>query len=199
MKDTFNFLSSSFKNNKELTDTILNWNDISYLLPLMYIDVRMHACNAEMDNVVELGTRDGESTVALYSAVLEANTQLGQSCLMTSVDIDGKCRSVRNRLEKIGPTDWWTFVHGDSTEVEWKNPIDFLLIDTSHEYDQTIKELNKWSPFLKKGGTIWLHDVKSTIGVPKAIRHWRDDQPENTWEYYEVPTYAGLGWLKKVG
>ena len=198
MKDTFNFLKDSFKGNKELADTILNWNDISYVLPLMYIDIRIYACNQPIDNIVELGTRGGESTVALYSAVYEINTQLDQSAKMTSIDISPECESVRTRLERIGPTDWWTFITGDSAKVEWSDPIDFLLIDTSHEYEQTLKELNKWTPFIKQGGTVWMHDVSSTKGVPEAIHKWLSEQPKDTWKYYEVPTYAGLAWLKKL-
>lgn len=196
MTDTFNFLQSAFNNNPELVRTVTNWNDISYVLPLIYTDVRMYACNVDMDNVVELGTRGGESTVALYSAVLEANERLNQNCKLTSIDIDPNCCRVEDRLANIGTTEHWRFICDDSVKVDWHQPVDFLLIDSSHTYEQTLLELNRWSRWIKVGGTIWLHDVKSTAEVPQAIKEWRTENP--TWEYYEVPTYAGLAWLKKT-
>ena len=193
--DKMVFLKNAYHNNPELIRTITNWSDISYLLSIMYIDMRMYACNVNMNNVVELGTRTGESTISLYSAVLESNLQLKQNCIMTSIDIDSRCHNVIDRLKLIGSTDFWKFICGNSINIPWNEPIDYLLIDTSHTYDQTLQELIYWSPYIKSGGTIWLHDIMSTIEVPKAIETWRSNNPQ--WVYYNIPTYAGLGWLKK--
>jgi len=191
-----NYFQSFFQNNPELAASILKLSDISYLLPLMYTEIRMHAYQYGLENVLELGVRTGESTVALYSAVSEVNRDLKIKAELNSVDIDPLCESVvRNKLENIKTTCDWKFHAKDSCELHWQKPIDFLLIDSSHEEEQTLQELNKYSPFLKLGGTIWLHDVRSTIGVPNAINKWRSKN--KNWNYYETPTYAGLGWLKR--
>lgn len=185
-----------YQNNSELAASILQFNDISYLLPLMYVEIRTYACTYKLENVLELGVRGGSSTVALYSAVSEVNRDLKVEATLTSVDIDPKCESVvGNRLSNINTWCEWTFLAKDSREVPWQKPIDFLLIDSSHEEEQTLEELTKYSPFLKSKGTIWLHDVRAELGVSNAIKRWRSEN--QNWNYYETPTYAGLGWLTR--
>ena len=89
-----NYFQSFFQNNPELAASILKLSDISYLLPLMYTEIRMHAYQYGLENVLELGVRTGESTVALYSAVSEVNRDLKVKAELNSVDIDPLCESV---------------------------------------------------------------------------------------------------------
>lgn len=185
-----------YQNNSELAASILKFSDISYLLPLMYTEIRMHSMTYGLENVLELGVRTGESTVALYSAVSEVNRDLKLKATLTSVDIDPTCESVvSNKLKNINTKCEWNFYAKDSLKFPWQKPIDFLLIDSSHEEEQTLEELKKYSPFVKSNGTIWLHDTRSTVEVPNAIKRWRSEN--KNWNYYETPTYAGLGWLTR--
>ena len=43
--------------------------------------------------------------------------------------------------------------------LSWKEPIDLLFIDASHEYESVYRDFADWSPFVKVGGTIAFHDV----------------------------------------
>ena len=41
-------------------------------------------------------------------------------------------------------------------------PIDFLFLDGNHEYAATLRDFEEWSPLLRPGGSIALHDVCAT-------------------------------------
>ena len=45
-----------------------------------------------------------------------------------------------------------------------------LLIDTSHEYEQTVAELEAWLPLVRLGAPVWLHDYRGPYpGVKRAV------------------------------
>lgn len=94
----------------------------------------------------ELGVRTGVSTWALLDG-LPADGRL------VSVD-SGPC-SVPQRVED----DWrWVFVAGDSLTIEpvLRSPVDLMLIDSSHEYHQTLAELEMADRVGTR--TVLLHD-----------------------------------------
>jgi predicted O-methyltransferase YrrM len=105
-----------------------------------------------LKTILELGIREGKSTIAL----LKAAYQIGGE--VYSVDINS-CLEARNVIEKHRLNDRWVFIPGDDLKVEWNKPLDYLFIDTSHEYKQTIKELEKYEPCVKIGVIITLHDI----------------------------------------
>ena len=45
----------------------------------------------------------------------------------------------------------------------------FFAIDTSHTYEHTLKELQKYEPYVRIGGIITLHDTISFPEVMTAI------------------------------
>ncbi len=62
-----------------------------------------------------------------------------------------------------------------------------MIIDSSHEYGQTMEELALWYPALEVGGLMMLHDVSEFAvdfdvtregGVGRAFREWRQQHPE---------------------
>src|SRR5205807_7563496 len=118
----------------------------------------------EMRNIVELGTRNGNSTLAL----LEAARHIGGH--VTSVEID-VCLLARERVEKAGLNAFWTFLHADDMQLsppQIPESIDLLFVDTNHLYATTLGELNKYTQYLKKGGWVALHDYVSFAGVNRA-------------------------------
>jgi cephalosporin hydroxylase len=126
-------------------------SDIQHHLPLLYSLARGH--------VVELGTRTGVSTAALLAGV-EAHG----GCVL-SVDVDERSAKVAEGHPK------WTFWHGSSTDpatVDDIDPIDLLLIDTEHTYEQARAELALWGPHVAAGGTICMHDPETFPGVRRA-------------------------------
>jgi len=127
-------------------------NDIVDHLPTLAFE-----CNAAAPKlIVELGTRGGVSTQTLI-ACAGAN-----DAVMVSIDIDD-CSHVANNAK-------WSFVHSDDLKFakefpEWckarglEPKIDFLFIDTSHEYAHTVAEIAAWFPFLAKKCRVAFHDT----------------------------------------
>ena len=64
---------------------------------------------------------------------------------------------------------------------------ELIFLDSSHEYRQTLDEIEAWYPALTPGGLIVLHDtsefaasfdVTQQGGVRRALKEWRDSHPE---------------------
>jgi hypothetical protein len=74
------------------------------------------------------------------------------------------------------------FLKGLSPEIghnfDWS--IDFLFIDADHSYEAVKADWNEWSPKVKKGGYIALHDSKPAANSPQMLGSMRfclDDIP----------------------
>lgn len=136
--------------------------------------------------VVELGTRTGESTVALLEGVRETGGHLW------SIDLD-VCRTAKEMIRSYGYSDSWTFLRGDSADpnvARFTALLDLVFVDTSHTYEQTMKEINLWFPQVNpRAGAMLFHDVESRPEVRKAIK---DSSLPNT-SYQEFPGNNGLG------
>lgn len=131
-------------------------SDIQHHLGLLYSLAR--------GNVLELGTRTGVSTSALLAGV-EAH-----GGRVVSVDIDPRCEGVA----KDHPL--WVFWPGSSTDADmaqdiatYAGPFDLLLVDTEHTFEQVTAELALWSPHMRPGGRILLHDPETFPGVRRAV------------------------------
>jgi predicted O-methyltransferase YrrM len=116
----------------------------------------------EATKVIELGTRGGVSTVAwLYGLELTDGH-------LWSVDIDPAPELEHPR---------WTFLHGNDLEPnivrELPDDVDVVFIDTSHDYQQTLAELNVYRWKIKPGGRIVLHDTELAhpFGVAQRPRY----------------------------
>jgi cephalosporin hydroxylase len=132
-------------------------SDIHEHLPTLVDLVRNH--NAQ--HVIELGTRTGTSTVALLHALEDTGGRL------TSIDIEP--------APDIGTFDHWTFIQGDDLDpavTAQLAPADIVFIDTSHHYDQTLKELNLYRWFTRRGGLMVCHDteLEHPYGAPAYPR-----------------------------
>ena len=138
--------------------------------------------------VVELGVRNGNSTVALLAAVNDSGGHL------YSVDIKD-CPGVQ---DLYGEEPNWTFIRGNDMEVvkSWNKPIDHLFIDTTHTFYHTLMELRDWGKWVKPGGIISLHDI-TNVEIMKAINRYRSENPDK----YNFTTFDGsygLGLLRRV-
>lgn len=107
----------------------------------------VHDLNAQ--HVIELGTRSGVSTVAWLYALEKTGGKL------TSIDIDP--------VPPIGDYPHWVFIQSDDLNpdiVASLDSADIIFIDTSHLYEQTVKELHTYLPLVKNGGVLVLHDTE---------------------------------------
>ncbi len=151
----------------------------------------IHLLTVELNlkNILELGTRSGESTIALCLAAKELNGKV------TSVDIDS-CSSVKEKVKKLNLDSYWKFIQIDDLELSWDEQIDHLFIDTSHTYDHTISEFKKFEPYVRKGGLITLHDIVSCPPVLDAINDYISERKDL--RFYRFFHNNGLGILRKI-
>lgn len=139
---------------QELDEVIIRSRERTVIndhLPLLFIESL--CSNPKL--IVELGVETGQSTFAL-----ERVARLCKSKLV-SVDLED-CSNV---------CQWedWIFVKKDDLEFSrmftgWCKEndiipeIDILFIDTDHHYEQTIKEIRQWFPYLGKKAKAFFHD-----------------------------------------
>lgn len=148
--------------------------------------------------VVELGA--GQSTYALTVAVKETGGNIW------SVDklINAHLRGFPEGLNLLELESRYHFVEGDDIEVgmSWNMPIDFLFIDTSHQYDHTLEELNLWAKHVRTEGKIAMHDTDHKLGAAvdciKALDEFLRQHP-GCYKVRHIKGCGGLSILTKNG
>lgn len=127
----------------------VEWCDIRGHMPLLFEEVASRPGAV----VIELGVRCGESTSAFLAAAQEHGGEVW------SADI----------AAPEVPAHWhdlpfWHFTRGDDIQpaVVRAQPAacDVLFIDTSHQYDHTLAELQLYVPKVKPGGVVLCHDTQ---------------------------------------
>jgi predicted O-methyltransferase YrrM len=144
-----------------LHDRILARTDISEHLTTLFMLVVEHG----LHEVLELGTRTGESTIALLLAVKEIGGRVH------SIDID-ECPVAHARIDAAGLGHWWHFIRGDDMATEWIQPVDMLFVDTDHTFGHTLAELRKFEPFVSGHGVVVMHDSVHAPAVRDAAMHY---------------------------
>jgi len=154
-------LRASIATRNQLESNALRCTDINEHL------VTLHMLTKELNlkSVLELGVRQGESTLAL----LEAAKAIGGT--VTSVDIED-CVVAKRRVAEAGLERYWKFLRGDDMSIPWNEVVGHLFIDTSHTYEHTIAELRRFEPYVQSGGIMTLHDVASCPGARQATNEF---------------------------
>lgn len=150
-----------------------NTSDIADHLPTLHLLTR----ELDLKRVLELGVREGNSTLALLEAVREISGHLW------SIDLEAR-DTVKKLIVKYGLSDFWTFIQDDDLSYSWELPIDHLFIDTLHTYKHTLKELHKYEPYVSKGGIISMHDLTSCIGVSRAAQEYFSRRDVRIYQYF---------------
>ena len=163
-----------------------------HLLTLYDLAVKI---NAKI--IVELGA--GQSTYALMAA---ANKTGGQ---LWSIDVleDAYLREWPQGKQDLKLCDHLTQIVADDIYIGngWEDPIDFLFIDTSHQYEHTLNELKIWTPLVRKGGIICMHDTHHTVGhavrCREALDYFLKENPDD-FLVTHFPNCGGLSILTKL-
>lgn len=142
-----------------------NNSDISEHLHVLNLLVRM----SKPAVLVELGTRGGESTRVFTKAL----NDIGGSGY--SIDL----MPAPKFLEEL---KFWKHFVGDDVAIgistgkdhKWPNGeefngIDFLFLDTSHEYEHTVAEINAWWPLVNPNGLLIFHDTNLTANPTRML------------------------------
>jgi predicted O-methyltransferase YrrM len=162
-------------------------DDIGEHLPIF----SMLVAEFKLKEIVELGTRTGNSSLTLLSA---AKANGGR---VLSMDIQ-PCEFAQERVASAGLAEFWTFRHIDDLSVpdsEIPEPIDLLFIDTRHTYNQLTAELKKYAPKLRQGSWIAIHDYVSFPGMTRAVRDFVASRPGSV-RFYPFANQNGLALIR---
>jgi len=87
---------------------------------------------------------------------------------------------------------------GKLWDVTKQGYIDFLYLDSSHAYENTLQELRIWMKHMKIGGWFLCHDVNTGIHtVFRAIADYIIEIDDVNLEYHHYPDRYGFGLLVK--
>jgi predicted O-methyltransferase YrrM len=142
--------------------------------------------------IAQLGTCAGYSALLLGWMLRRMNARRG---LFTLDDDPAMCELARAWIDQAGLQDFVGVAEGsslDSTSTDAArkylggNP-ELIILDSSHEYASTGKELDLWYEALAPGGVLVLHDVSEFAagfdvtgqgGVRRALTEWREQHPK---------------------
>ena len=93
--------------------------------------------------------------------------------------------SVLHSLRSQGLEGRVELIEGYAEEVvkEWERPVDFLWIDGNH--NQTYQDYLDWSPFLRPGARVAVHDAHPRYGLPNVAEAARRIFSSDKWERLE--------------
>ena len=142
--------------------------------------------------IVQLGTCAGYSALLLGWMLRRMNASKG----LYSLDIDpASCEMTRHWIARAGLEDFVKIAEQNSLDpqapISAKSYLsgdpELIIIDSSHEYQSTLGELDVWFSALAPGGILVLHDVSRFAaefdvthqgGVGRAFTEWRKQHPE---------------------
>ncbi len=150
-------------------------------------------CGNSIERIVQLGHYSGFST--LHIAMIFRKMQKGK---LFSVDIVERVSDYTKQwIDRAGLEAFVSVTTGDSADPAM--PIvaedylggapDIVFIDSSHQYDHTLKELDLWYPVVRENGFILLHDASYAArsydpengAVAGALQEWCE---RNDVDYY---------------
>lgn len=141
--------------------------------------------------IVQLGHYVGYSTLLLGFAL----RRMRRAKALFSIDIDRRCTEFTGTwVGKAGLGDQVALQLGDSADPACADaaiaylgrPPQVVIVDSSHQYAHTLRELDLWYDRLPPGGMIFMHDSseyaatfdsKRTGGVRRALLEWLPKLP----------------------
>ena len=80
----------------------------------------------------------------------------------------------------------------DDAVKDIKEPLDFVYIDGSHNYENVLRDIQNYYKKVKVGGVVGGHDFRAGFGVPKAVIEFAEknkiklDGIENDWWFVKA-------------
>jgi predicted O-methyltransferase YrrM len=88
-----------------------------------------------------------------------------------------------------GPSAVWIRDYSHAVSAAWNRPIDFLMIDGDHSHEAVTRDWREWSPHVRPGGIVALHDARVFEGGwveaddgPVRLRESIEKADDSTWE-----------------
>lgn len=136
--------------------------------------------------IVEIGSYRGKSTIALalglqgVGRVTAIDPHEGAKYGFSMADVP----ILEKNLKDFGVSHHVDMTIAKSSDVAktWDQPIDVLWIDGDHEYAGVKADVDNWTPFVRKGGYVAMHDCGSDKwpGVQQALNELLQT---GEWEY----------------
>lgn len=146
-------------NIENLAKAVRGHQATDWMLPLFWaLTLQYPGCR-----VGEIGFRGGTSALAWLLGVREVGGYL------YSMDIE-ECWPGRNNIDAAKFTDYFTFIHGDSREVDFPEPLDILFIDGDHSAEGVAADYERHRANVKAGGVVLFHDSVECEGVRDFVR-----------------------------
>lgn len=138
--------------------------------------------------VVDLGAGSGTTALSVFEARAPGTVKV------ITVDIsEENVEWARKAIGNTGRLSDWQGICSDAAvfadQVEFAH---MVMLDTSHEYEPTVRELAAWRPKIVAGGVIWCHDYHGPYEVNKAV-----DEAVERGEFITIGI-KGLGWAGYV-
>lgn len=146
---------------------------------------------SRMKNIVQCGHYAGYSTLLIGFMLRKMNVKHG----LFSIDIDPHITEyTASWVQKAGLGEYVRLEVSDSISPElpgkarhwFDGPIQSVIIDSSHQYMHTLRELELWYGELTQGGMMFLHDTSERSrcydttgegGVKRALQEWSARRP----------------------
>jgi predicted O-methyltransferase YrrM len=120
--------------------------------------------------IVEIGSWKGKSTVCLA-----LGSKAGASVPVYAVDphADYRFGDFKANVDRAGIAELVRPVASLSQAAadEFREPVEFLFVDGSHEYELVLEDYEKWVPKVVDGGWVAFHDTTWTRGPRKVVGH----------------------------
>ena len=118
--------------------------------------------------IVEIGSWKGKSTVCLG-----LGSRAGASVPIYAIDphADYRFGDFKTNVERAGIAELVRPIPSLSQPAAdgFKEPIELLFVDGSHEYDLVLEDFEKWVPKVVDGGWVAFHDTTWTAGPRKVV------------------------------
>ena len=142
--------------------------------------------------IAQLGTCAGYSALLLGWMLRRMKARRG----LFSLDLNpAMCELARGWIARAQLQDFVEIAEGSSLDRSSIDAArkylggdpDLIIVDSSHEYQSTLAELDLWYPALAPGGILVLHDVSEFAagfdvtkegGVRRAFSEWRKKHPD---------------------
>lgn len=118
--------------------------------------------------IVEIGRFKGGSTFVMAAAKAPGSTLVSYDLhVALRDDLQGPDldRELKEALDRYELSDGVRLLVGDSRAVELPDgEVDLLFVDGDHSYEGAAADLERWSPLVRPGGHLVIHDAVDTGG-----------------------------------
>jgi len=131
-----------------------------------------------LKTVLEIGTQQGYSTVAMGCAVKEIGGHL-YSCDIVECPI-----AIERMLNRDLYSSWTFYESKSSNNISWNKPIDLLFLDSKHTEERINADLRHFEPHVRKGGFIIIHDFLVFPKMAVAIDEYFKNKKYSMYRYF---------------